>query len=123
MTSIEEFLRKFNEAFIQNDINYIVDSTTPDIIWTMVGDKTIRGRENLAVAMNEMKNTSGLEIIVDAMIINGDNAAVDGRMSYEDKEGNRKTYGFCDIYKFRGEDGLKISELRSYVIAVNMLNE
>lgn len=123
MSTIEEFLKKFNDAFVQNDINYIIDSTTSDIVWTMVGDKTIRGKEDLAVSMNEMKDTSGLEINVNAMIIDGDQAAVDGTMSFEDKAGNRKTFGFCDLYKFRNEGELKISELRSYIIATNMHNE
>lgn len=123
MTAKEEFLQKFNEAFVQNDINYIIDSTTDDVIWTMVGDKTIRGREELAKSMNEMKDTSGLQIYVDAMIVEGDWAAVDGNMSFEDKEGNRKTYGFCDLYKFRDEGELKISELRSYIIPTNLHDE
>ncbi len=125
MTTKEEFLRKFNEAFVQNDINFIVDATTDDILWTMVGDKTIRGKKDLAVSMNEMKDSSGLKINVDSMIIDGDRAAVDGTMSFEDKEGNRKTYGFCDCYKFRkeNEEDIKISELRSYVIATNLHDE
>ncbi|HSP40345.1 MAG TPA: nuclear transport factor 2 family protein [Gillisia sp.] len=123
MTTKEDFLRKFNNAFIEHDINYIIDSTTNDILWTMVGDKTIRGKEDLAVAMNEMKDTSGLEISVDTMIIDGDKAAVDGNMSFEDKQGNRKTYGFCDLYKFRNDGELKISEMRSYIVPTNMHNE
>lgn len=123
MTTQQEFLQKFNEAFVQNDINHIIDSTTDDIIWTMVGDKTIRGKEDLAASMNEMKDSSGLEIRIDSMIIDGDEAAVDGTMSMEDKEGNRKTYGFCDLYRFTTGEDLKIRELRSYIIATNLHNE
>lgn len=123
MTKTEEFLQKFNQAFVQNDINFIIDSTTDDIIWTMIGDKTIRGRENLAVAMNDMKNSSGLEIKINSTIIDGDQAAVDGSMSMEDKDGNRKTYGFCDLYRFRDDGDLKISELRSYIVSTQMHNE
>ena len=87
MTRIEEFLQKFNEAFVQNDINHIVDCTTDDIIWTMIGDKTIRGKEDLTVSMNEMKDASGLQLKIDTIIIEGNRAAVDGSMSMEDKEG------------------------------------
>lgn len=123
MTAIQEFLKKFNQAFIENDINYIVDSTTNDILWVMVGDNTIRGKEELTVAMNKMKNSSGLEITLNAMIINGDQAAVDGTMSFEDKDGNRKTYGFCDLYKFNNEEEIKIKELRSYIVPTSMHNE
>lgn len=123
MNTKEEFLRNFNEAFVQNDINFIIDSTTDDVLWTMVGDKTIRGKDDLAKSMNEMKETSGLTINVDSMIIDGDKAAVDGTMSFEDKEGNRKTYGFCDCYKFRNDGDLKISEMRSYIIPTNTHNE
>lgn len=123
MTTKKEFLQKFNEAFVLNDVNFIIDSTTHDILWVMVGDKTIRGKEDLAVSMNKMKESSKLELNIDAMIIEGDQAAVDGSMSFEDNDGNRKTYGFCDLYKFRNEGELKISELRSYVIATNLKNE
>lgn len=123
MTRIEEFLQKFNEAFVQNDINHIVDCTTDDIIWTMIGDKTIRGKEDLTVSMNEMKDASGLQLKIDTIIIDGNRAAVDGSMSMEDKEGMRKTFNFCDLYKLILEDDIKISELRSYVIATNLHNE
>ena len=123
MTKIEEFLQKFNEAFVQNDINHIIDCTTDDIIWIMVGDKTIRGKEELTVSMNEMQGASGLQLKIDSVIINEDRAAVDGSMSMEDKDGNRKTYSFCDLYKFRNDGDLKIAELRSYVIATKMHNE
>lgn len=123
MNTKEEFLQKFNEAFVQNDINYIIDSTTDDIIWIMVGDKTIRGKEELAVSLNQMKDTSGLKLNVDSMIINGDQAAVEGSMSFEDMDGNRKNYGFCDLYKFRDEGELKISLMRSYIIATNLQDE
>lgn len=123
MTRIEEFLQKFNEAFVQKDVNYIIDCTTNDILWIMVGDKTIRGKEDLTISMNEMKGSSGLQLQIDSMIISGDRAAVEGSMSMEDKDGNRKTYGFCDLYKFSNEGDLKISELRAYVIPTTMHNE
>lgn len=123
MSKIEEFLQKFNQAFVQYDINFIIDSTTSDIVWIMVGDKTIRGKEDLAKSMNEMQGSSDLEIQIDSTIISGNQAAVDGSMSMKDKDGNRKTYGFCDLYKFRDEGELKISELRSYIVATHMHDE
>ncbi len=119
MTNKEEFLQKFNEAFVQNDINYIIDCTTDDVLWTMVGEKTIRGKEDLAVSINQMKESSEFKLNIDSMIIDGDRAAVDGSMSMVDKEGNRKTYGFCDLYKLTSDGDLKIKELKAYVIDVS----
>ena len=119
MSTIKEFLQRFNEAFVLKDVNFIIDCTTDDILWVMVGDKTIRGKEDLALSMNQMKDASKLELNIDTMIIDGDKAVVDGSMSFEDKNGNRKTFEFCDLYKFRNEGAFKISEMRSYVIATN----
>lgn len=119
MKEKEEFLQRFNQAFLQNDVNYIIDCTTDDVLWIMVGDKTIRGKKDLAEAMNQIKASSSLDLKIDSMIIEGDKAAVDGTMSMDDKDGNRKSYGFCDLYKLTSDGDLKIKELRSYVVDVS----
>ncbi|CAN5402289.1 hypothetical protein BH23BAC2_BH23BAC2_07650 [soil metagenome] len=116
MENIEVFLKRFNEAFVANDINYIVDCTTDDVNWTMVGEKTIHGKEGLAKIFNNPHGMSNLEINVKSIITNGREASVDGTMRMKDKEGKWKDYGFCDIYKFADNENLKIKELRSYIV-------
>lgn len=118
MTEREKFLRKFNEAFVNNDINFIIDSVEENITWTMVGEETVIGKEEVAKLMNKMEGPSELDLKINSIIAQGNTAAVDGTMNMTDKEGKRKSYGFCDVYKFSGSKEQKILELKAYVIEI-----
>ncbi len=45
MTEKGKFLKKFNEAFTKGNTQFIAESVTQDIKWTMYGDKIINGLE------------------------------------------------------------------------------
>ncbi len=118
MTERENFLRQFNDAFVKNDINFILDSVTDSVSWNMIGDSHIKGKEAVAKAMNKMEGPSELVLKINSIITRDSSAAVDGIMEMKDKEGNIKKYGFCDVYQFSDHKEFKISEMRSYIVEI-----
>jgi len=117
MTQREEFLRKFNDAFATNDIDYIVNQLTDDVVWDMVGDQKIIGKEKAREAMEQMGSDSMkvLNMHIDKCITHGREAAVNGTMKMLDK-GNEISFGFCDVYTFSGFKNAKIKAMTSYVV-------
>ena len=108
------FLRDFNMAFARADIPALLAAVTDDFRWEMVGDKVISGKEAFANALESMKQHTASELVLDAIITHGREAAVAGTMVMADG----KRFRFADIYTFRGAKGDKIAALTSYVVEV-----
>ena len=116
MTPREEFLRKFNSAFLTNDVNYIVNQLTDDVVWDMVGDQKLSGKAKVKEAMEAMGGSMKiLEMHVEQCIVQGHQAAVYGKMKMLEK-GNEVAFGFCDIYIFSETENDKIKAMNSYVV-------
>lgn len=117
MTENSRFLKKFNEAFAKGDTQFIVESVTQDIQWTMFGDKTINGLEAFKKEIESMvQSEAGLEL--DKIITHGKTAAVNGIIKAQDKNGNPADYAFCDVYTLSGFKNPKIKEMKSYVMKI-----
>ena len=119
MTDKGKFLRKFNQALADHDIEFIQKNIINDIIWVIAGQKIVKGKENF---MNEIMSTNdkkGFELNIDNIITYGDTAAVDGTISMAKKQGKKLTYAFCDIYVLSGFKNPKIKKITSYLIQVS----
>ncbi len=116
MTNNQEFFQHFNEAFAKSDMDYIIANVTDEIIWNIVGDKIIRGKEAFIQEIKAMENENAAELKINHMITHGKTAAVDGIMKMTDQSGNIKIYAFCDIYLLNGFKDAKIKEMTSYII-------
>lgn len=116
MTAKEDFLRKFNRAFVENDINFILDSVTDSISWKMMGERSIKGKEAVVEFLNQIEAPAALNLNLQSIIIDGNAAAVDGTMKITDKEGKVRNYGFCDMYELEESENIRIKSLRSYVV-------
>lgn len=117
MTEKGKFLKKFNEAFAKGDTQFIAESVTQDIQWTMFGDKTINGLEAFKKEIESMvQSEAGLEL--DKIITHGNTAAVNGIIKSKDKSGNPAAYAFCDVYTLSGFKNPKIKEMKSYVTKI-----
>ena len=115
MKTKKAFLEQLNEAFAQNDVDFLAEHITDDISWTMVGDFTIKGKEAFINTLEEMKSNTPFELAINNIIIDDHSAGVEGTMT--SPEGT--TYAFCDIYTLSGSQHLKIQTLKSYVIRLN----
>jgi ketosteroid isomerase-like protein len=41
----KQFLVDFNKAFAESDVDYIISHVSEDVVWEMVGDKKVQGKE------------------------------------------------------------------------------
>jgi ketosteroid isomerase-like protein len=113
MNDTKHFLREFNEHWIREDTRAIVDAVTDDIRFAMAGGRSVSGKADFKAFLEEMGGGAtdmGLEIA--SVLVDGDRAAVNGEISMTDRDGQRRLYAFCDIYRL--ERG-KVAELTAYV--------
>lgn len=113
----EHFLELFNKAFSEGNTDFILSSVTDDISWNLVGEIEVSGKEALSRTLEKMKEMPLPEIIIDEMILHKNKAVVTGAITGEDNTGEKKKYGFCDVYCFARNE-LKIEELISYVVEI-----
>ncbi len=111
----KEIVEKVNAALAEGSTEGFLSFCADDVEWTMVGDKSVKGKEAIRQWMASMAS-EGSELpkfTVDNVIAEGDFVTTHGDMTMKDKDGKTAPYSYCDIYRFR--DG-KIVELRAFVI-------
>ncbi len=115
-TNKNVFFIKINEAFANNDTDFIAENITEDIQWTMIGTPTIRGKSEFLKAIAQVEKEGNMDVKINQIITHGNTAAVEGIMKVADRQGSTKTYAFCDLYKLNGFKNGKIKTLTSYII-------
>lgn len=107
------FLRDFNVAFAEADVEFILENVSDNIEWITVGDRETHGKDGLEAALEEMTGSDVAEMTIDHIITHGATGAVDGTLVLESGE----VYAFCDVYEFSSHGkNAKIQTMRSYVI-------
>ena len=118
MKEKEDFIRNFNDAFSRNDLDFILDNMSDDIIWNFVGEKTMKGKDEVKEFMKPMSKVETLEMELLQIITHGWTAAANGRMKIKEPSGETKSFGFADIYVLNGLKSPRIKEMTSYVVAI-----
>lgn len=108
----KEIVERVNAAFERGDVEGFLSQCADDVVWTMVGDKTVKGKRALREWMGSMP-AEPPKFTVDAVIGDGDLATAFGDMTMKEKDGSLGRYAYCDVYRFKDD---KIVELKSYVI-------
>lgn len=108
----KEIIAKVNAAFAEGSTEGFLSFCADDVEWTMVGDKTVTGKEAIRKWMASM-DMEPPKITVDQVIAEGDFATAYGEVTMKEKDGKAVPYSYCDIYRFRGD---KIVELTAFVI-------
>jgi uncharacterized protein (TIGR02246 family) len=106
-----EIVEKVNAAFAGNNPEGFLSFCADDVAWTVVGSKTVKGKDAIRQWMASME-CEPPKFTVDAVIAEGDFVAAYGDSTMKE-EGKDVPYSYCDIYRFQGE---KIVELKSFVI-------
>ena len=119
MNKSEEFLRKINEAFMDGDKEYLLESVTADFCWNIVGEKLIGGKTEFTDALELMQEMPPLNIKVGKIIISENTGVVVGMVTGKNRLGQKKQYSFCDIYELEETPALKIKQMTSYVVDVS----
>lgn len=92
-----EFLKNFNVAFGKGNVEFLTDNVTEDVIWNMVGNKIIEGKDDYSKAINKMKEKKISEYVIEKIVTHGKEGAVNGIVKMEDG----KNYAFSDFYEFK----------------------
>lgn len=111
-TKNKEIVEKVNAAFAANNPEGFLSFCADDVVFAMVGDKTVKGKDAVRKWMSSM-DSEPPKFTVDSVIAEGDFVTAHGNMTMKDKDGKTVPYSYCDIYRFRGG---KIAELRAFVI-------
>lgn len=106
-------VEKINDTFRQNSIDGFLAYCDDDVEWTMVGEKTVKGKENIRSWMNSMHPPEPPKFDVARMIAEDDMVAAYGEMTMDENDQKDVPYSYCDVYRLRNG---KIAELRSYVV-------
>jgi uncharacterized protein len=105
-------VEKVNTAFAEGSTEAFLSFCAEDVEWTMVGEKTIKGKDAIRKWMSSM-DSEPPKFTVNNIIADGDFVIAHGDMTMNDKDGKSVPYAYCDIYGFRND---KIVELTSFVI-------
>jgi uncharacterized protein (TIGR02246 family) len=108
----KEIVEKVDAAFAQNNLEGFLSFCTEDVEWTIVGEKTVKGKESIRQWMATIESEPP-RFQVKKVIAEGDFVTAYGDMTMKDKDGNAVPYAYCDIYRFRGDN---IVELTSFVV-------
>jgi len=109
-----EFLKQFNIAFAKGDVAFITESVTDDIVWNIIGDKKIEGKEKFTVELEIIKSEKVSKLVLEQILSHGKEGAASGIMKMQDG----KKYAFSELYVFQGAKGTKIKSMTSYIIGI-----
>ena len=109
----KEIVQRINEGFAENNLEKVLSFCTDDLIWTMVGDTTVRGKDSIREWMASM-DPQPPKIIIRQTVAEGDAVVSRGDMTMQERKGGPAIpYTFCDVYRFAGD---KVAELTAFVI-------
>ena len=112
----KETVGKVNKALSAGNFELLFDLCADDLLFTIIGDRTVKGKENARQFMRSMAVESPEPPKInpiDPILADGDFVVSRGNMQMKEKDGKEGYYSYCDIYRFRGD---KIAELSSYVV-------
>ncbi|GAE30257.1 nuclear transport factor 2 family protein [Halalkalibacter hemicellulosilyticus] len=115
-TQLQAFIETFNQAFANVDLDVIANSVTDDVVWKMVGDRTVTGKEEMIRLLKEMDDGQSYKLTIEHVITHGTTAAANGKMKTVRSSGEVRTFEFCDVYQLNKHKGGKIKTLTSYVM-------
>ncbi|MGA9636969.1 nuclear transport factor 2 family protein [Flavobacterium sp.] len=108
----KEFLKELNIAFATGNSDFITANVTDKIVWNILGDKKIEGKEMFTKELKKMEIEKITELILDRILTHGKDGAVSGIMKMQ----NGKEYAFSDFYEFSGAKGTIVKSITSYII-------
>ena len=109
-----EFLKEFNIAFAKGNIKFLIENVTEDVVWEMVGDKTIEGKNEYSKTITKMKDEKVSEFVIEKIVTHGKVGAVNGIVRMK----NGKNYAFSDFYEFKNTKSTDLRTITSYVIKI-----
>lgn len=104
------FVQELTIAFAKGYVKLIRNRITENIQWDIVGDRQIRGTENVVEALQ--RATKVTELAVQHVATHGRAGAVNGTLELT----NGTTLAFCDVFEFGNTKGTIVQKITSYRI-------
>ncbi|QNL49570.1 nuclear transport factor 2 family protein [Olivibacter sp. SDN3] len=101
------------DAFDRSDVEGILDIMAEGATWEMLGDKTFIGKDQIRDSLNGMADMEMLDSTKNHIIIEENNASVDGIVAYKGKDGKVHEMYYCDIYELSHG---KVTKMISYTV-------
>lgn len=112
-------LKAANAAIAEGNYEGFLSFCADDTTWTLVGDKTLQGKE----AVRRWMAATYVEppkFMVANLVAEGDFVTAVGNITMNDEAGMAAHYAYCDVWRFRGD---KMVELRAFVIKTEVKAE
>lgn len=109
----KEIVEKVNAAFAENKPEIFMSFCADDVEWTMIGDKSFKGKDSIREFMASVEGMEPPKFTVDETIAEGDSVVCYGGMKMAGEDGKTADYSYCDVYRFK--DG-KIVRLQSFIV-------
>ncbi|MEO1288289.1 MAG: nuclear transport factor 2 family protein [Chloroflexota bacterium] len=106
------FLRDFLVAFAEGNSQFIVESVTDDIVWEIVGEGRIEGKEAFSKAVGNPNPNKTVELTIEHLITHGKEASASGHFVLD----NDERYAFADVYIFKNTKADAIRSIQSFNI-------
>lgn len=110
----KQLVEKIEATFTESDTEAFLALCTDKIKWTMVGEKSVEGKQAIREWMAPMAGMDPPKFTTTRLVAEGDEVAAFGHMTMKDKDGKEGSYQYCDLYRF--ESG-KVAELTSFMIS------
>jgi uncharacterized protein (TIGR02246 family) len=104
-------VQRINDAFARNDVEAFLAECSDDLVWTMVGEQPVKGKD----AIRKWMGSAPAEpptFTIDHVVAEGDFVTVIGDMTMQE-DGRTVPYSYCDVWRFQGDRPV---ELKAFVI-------
>lgn len=116
MATTKELIEQINRLFMENRMDAFIDYMAADVVWDMYttssGHTTFKGTAEIR-QMNGSDTPEHTEFRFSTIVIEGDQASVQGSSTNKKADGTQYESNFCDIYQFKDD---KIIRISSYVV-------
>ncbi|MEU6188055.1 nuclear transport factor 2 family protein [Nocardia sp. NPDC047038] len=109
----KQVLRDYSIAVAEHNTEVLLSTVADDVEWEIVGQQAVRGKADVATALDTAVGRQVVTLHVDSIITHGNEGAVSSRMIFRGGGELR----CCDVYKFSGHSkAAKIKRITSYWI-------
>ncbi|WEK38340.1 MAG: nuclear transport factor 2 family protein [Candidatus Pseudobacter hemicellulosilyticus] len=108
----KQIIRQIIALFDNNDTEGLINIVTDDFEWIMVGDMTVKGKEELKKMFAASGDMEMLSATKDHLVVEGNTGVCDGIVTMKEN-GEEKERHYCDIYELQGE---KLKKMTTYIV-------
>ena len=91
-------------TFDNNDSDGLLDLMTDDFEWDMVGEQTVKGKEQVRQMFEKTEGSEMISCTKELKMLDGNNAGCNGIVKMKNAKGEISEMYYCDLYVF--ENGL-----------------